>query len=527
MPKSDLHIDVLGASFSIAADEDSVYLQNLLNRYKQKVEEAKKSIRFQDPLRTAILAGILVCDEEERLRALNASGEGNYEFVEIERHIEEMSEQIDKVMHDDALFERLKPHHKPGEGFVKLINTIKHYPWGSTKWIPDFLGAENNENAPWAELWMGLHPSGPSLVKDGGRVVPLEHYIHEDKVWQLGQENYTAFGSLPYLFKLLAADKPLSIQAHPNLEQARAGWARENAAGIAVDAAKRNYRDANHKPELICALSPFTAMCGFRPVDIIVQILENFACPVLGAPIRALKDRRARPEEAYPAFMRSLFALGDYEKKALSAHISRAGNALKTGAPHFVAEWELAASLNDYYPEDPGVLAPFYLNVLELEPGQAVYIPAGMLHSYVHGIGLELMASSDKVLRGGLTDKHVDHDELLSVLKMLPWTPEVLYPVSLSETFASYITPAREFVLSVMKGDADEDGEADTRRRLLQGGPVILMVTEGELGVTFRDDQTLVLRRGESAFVAAGEDRGGFIFSGNYTLYAAAPNMEG
>jgi mannose-6-phosphate isomerase len=131
------------------------------------------------------------------------------------------------------------------------------------------------------------------------------------------------------------------------------------------------------------------------------------------------------------------------------------------------------------------------------------------------------MASSDNVLRGGLTNKRVDHNELLSVLKMRPWTPEVLYPVSLTEAFSSYITPAREFVLSVMKSDDD------TPRRLVQGGPVIFMVTEGELDVTFSNNESMVLRRGESAFVAAGEDRGGFIFSGKYTLYAAAPNAEG
>ncbi|MDR2900685.1 MAG: mannose-6-phosphate isomerase, class I, partial [Treponema sp.] len=159
--------------------------------------------------------------------------------------------------------------------FFKLENTIQHYDWGSSRMIPELLGQENSALTPWAELWMGIHPGAPSICIDDekNRKISLPNVIKEDAEFYLGDETIKAFGTLPFLFKVLSADKPLSIQAHPNLEQARAGWDRENKAGIDIKASNRNYKDANHKPEIMCALSPFTAMCGFREPSEIEKLL--------------------------------------------------------------------------------------------------------------------------------------------------------------------------------------------------------------------------------------------------------------
>jgi mannose-6-phosphate isomerase class I len=243
------------------------------------------------------------------------------------------------------------------------------------------------------------------------------------------------FSALPFLFKLLAAGQPLSIQAHPNLAQAREGFARENKAGIALDAPNRNYKDANHKPEIICALTPFTGMCGFREPAEIRSLLEAFlagADKLLHegfAPLFAALGA-ANTGTALRDFLTALFAMPHETRETLTAYIrpktvsavSDAGGGLSP------LLWRLMRSFAELYPNDPALIAPLYLNVFHLEPGEAVFLRAGILHAYIHGLGVELMANSDNVLRGGLTPKHVDVPELMKVLEFAPMQPEIIQP---------------------------------------------------------------------------------------------------
>jgi mannose-6-phosphate isomerase len=327
-----------------------------------------------------------------------------------------------------------------------LENPVQPYAWGSRTAIAEFLGRPSPSPGPEAELWIGAHPKAPSRVVAPEGLGTLDAVIADDPVPLLGPEVCERFGNeLPFLFKVLAAAEPLSIQARPSQEQARRGWARENAEGIPLDAPHRNYRDPNHKPELVCALSAsFVALKGFRPVEEIARRLDT----VGGVELRAEVARAAR--ERGPAALRALFArlltLEPEERAPLLARAADAAGSFRATDP----AWEWVARLLDRYPGDAGALAPLYLNLATLVAGQALYLPAGELHAYLEGTALEIMANSDNVLRGGLTSKHVDAPELLATLTFEPRAPEVLRPAERGPGELVYRTPAREFELGVV-----------------------------------------------------------------------------
>jgi mannose-6-phosphate isomerase len=405
-----------------------------------------------------------------------------------------------------------------------LKNRIKQYDWGSPEWIPRLLGLPNPGGEPWAELWMGVHPGAPSEAEAAGQLRPLPELIARDPRTLLGEKTAAAFGGLPFLFKLLAAEKPLSIQAHPDQDQARAGWDRENLRGIPPDAPMRNYRDRNHKPEILCALSPFTAMCGFRELP---EISDALACFARGAPPelgKALDALGRILEEAPPGedgvasalsrFLSGLFCLSGGEKAALSRYAAASRADLCRLFPHRREEWETVASFAALYPGDPALLSPLYLNLLHLEAREALYLPAGVLHAYVRGFGVELMANSDNVLRGGLTAKHVDMEELLRVLRFSPFKPRISRPAPGDDCFR-YPVECREFSLTLLRGTGGS--------RIFPGaGPGIVVVTQGEaVFSTPGEGEIRRLRQGESAFIAAREKPGDLRLSGTFTLYAA------
>jgi mannose-6-phosphate isomerase len=400
----------------------------------------------------------------------------------------------------------------------KLKNPVKPYVWGSSQWIPELLGRKNPQGEPWAELWMGVHPEGPSLVSLQGKELLLSALISRDPAYYLGEGIHRAFGTLPFLYKVLAAVKPLSIQAHPNTDQAKEGWERENREGLALNAPNRNYKDPNHKPEIFCALSPFEAMCGFRSTGEIRRRLEALGdlCPVPG-PLRAalaqltsVLDKPGGIKE----FIRLLFGFPRKITGELTAAILQRG-VLEKAHPEFSAEWRLSAYFAELYPGDPAVIAPLYLNCINLDPGEAIYLPAGVLHAYVRGFGMELMANSDNVLRGGLTAKHVDIDELVGILDFSPFCPKILAPPDPSPAFFNYPISCREFSLSRWEGrgsESDFSGE----------GPFIFMVTRGTLTLSKKNArEERILKKGESAFIPAGIAARGLSLGGTYTLYAA------
>jgi mannose-6-phosphate isomerase len=510
VPKSSLHIDVLGTSITIATDEEEEYLKSLLEAYKKHVEDIRASSGLTDPLKIAVLTGFMLCDEV---------GKASKKTGEEEKATEELTLVISRL--DEALNAPVKPE-KPNSGQVyKLKNTVKNYEWGSPQWLPEFLGERNISRIPWAELWMGVHPSGPSRITgeaERGELL-LPDLIARNPRYFLGEETGRNFGGLPFLFKVLAAAKPLSIQAHPDAEQARQGWERENSRAVPLDAPERNYKDPNHKPEILCALSRFKAMCGFRPPEEIRGLLEIFGSKSgLQSAMEGLVSALGVSEDSNPlrTFLSRLYTLDAETLERMSEYGKN--QALEEEYPEYSEEWSLVRNLAGLYPGDSGVIAPLYLNLLTLAPGEAIYLPAGILHAYVHGMGVELMANSDNVLRGGLTSKHIDLKELFRVLVFSPFRPQVLRPgVRAGDGTGSgnrplcftYPAPCEEFSLSLMQG-----GETVFSEK----GPSIVLVTEGELEIN-GDNEKLRFRQGESAFIPAGA--GELRFSGAYTLYAA------
>ncbi len=349
----------------------------------------------------------------------------------------------------------------------RLSNPVRHYAWGSHRAIAELLGRPAPTPEPEAELWLGAHPSAPSRVVSDEGEVPLDVFIARDPVAVLGAGVALHFReSLPFLLKVLAAEQPLSLQAHPSAAQARAGFNRENAAGIPLQAEQRCYRDPNPKPELICALTPFTALCGFRPLAELRAHLEALALPELEACVAPL---RARGEAGLEECFRALWTLN----AAAREHVIE--RALAQARKLRGAEWAWVLRLAETYPGDIGVLAPLLLNLVVLAPGEALFLDAGCLHSYLEGVGVELMANSDNVLRGGLTRKHVDVPALLDTLVFRCARVAPLRPARASGSEARYTTPAREFTLSVLRPGPGEPHVSPPARSI-----EILLCTEGE-----------------------------------------------
>ena len=373
-----------------------------------------------------------------------------------------------------------------------LDNPVQNYAWGSHTAIATLLGRPSPAAQPEAEMWIGAHPKAPSRVVTPPGLGTLDRVIESDPVSLLGTEICALFGNeLPFLFKVLAAAEPLSIQAHPNQAQARRGWARENAEGIPLDAPHRNYRDPNHKPELVCALSPsFVVLKGFRPVDEIARRLDLVGGPELRGEIA----RAAREKSA--ASLRALFA------RLLMLEVDERAAVLARTAAEAVRRaedpaWGWVGRLLERYPGDAGVLAPLYLNLVVLGPGDALYLAAGELHAYLEGTALEIMANSDNVLRGGLTPKHVDAPELLATLVFEPKAPDVLKPVEVAPGERAYRTPAREFELGLVEVAPDRPFRPAAGRSV-----EILLGLDGAPRIT-AEGVSVAVGRGETVLVPA------------------------
>ncbi|MCU1655738.1 MAG: Mannose-6-phosphate isomerase, type 1, partial [Pseudonocardiales bacterium] len=331
---------------------------------------------------------------------------------------------------------------------VALDGVARNYAWGSPTAIPGLLGIEP-DGRPVAELWFGAHPDDPSPAAD--HASDLEALIAADPVGLLGAATVDRFGPrLPFLLKILAADRALSIQVHPNLEQAQAGFAAEQARGIPQDSPERNYRDPNHKPELLCALTPFEALCGFRPVADTLRLLDELDIPELAV----LRDLLSGPDGLRAAFTHVL-ALPD--PALLVAEVTRRAAAIPAES-----EWagtaRAVAIANADFPGDVGAVLALLLNYIRLEPAEAIYLDAGNVHAYLRGTGIEVMANSDNVLRCGLTPKHVDVAELLKVTDFTPLT-EPRRLVQDSGSGRMYETLVPDFSLSTL--DLDDAHDTD------------------------------------------------------------------
>jgi mannose-6-phosphate isomerase len=380
-----------------------------------------------------------------------------------------------------------------------LDNPVRPYAWGSRTVIAGLLGQPMPSPHPQAELWLGAHPGDPShLVDDDGRRTSLLDAVRADPDGLLGPDRASRWsGSLPFLLKVLAADEPLSLQAHPSAAQAAEGFARENAAGIPVDAPTRNYRDGSHKPELICALTEFHALVGFRGIPRTVALLRALDVAEL-APHVALLE--AQPDDAgLRALFTTWITLPQSVLDRVVPALQEACVRLARADGEFCPEARMALELSERYPGDAGVLAALLLNLVVLRPGEAFYLPAGNLHAYLSGAGIELMANSDNVLRGGLTSKHVDVAELLRVLDFTSCTPPVLRGTE-ADGWICYDTEAAEFLLRRLE-DGPRSGTG-AGVPVPDCGPRILLCTDGSAQVR-APEADRVLGRGQALWLGA------------------------
>lgn len=383
-----------------------------------------------------------------------------------------------------------------------LRGAIRTYAWGSRTAIAEFTGRPAPTAHPEAELWLGAHPADPAYVEypDGER--SLLEVINADPEGELGPVVRARFGdALPFLVKVLAADEPLSLQAHPSTKQAIEGFEREDRQGVPLSSAVRNYRDRSHKPELIVALEPFEALAGFRPVARTVELMRALAVADL-EPFIALLEGQSDADGLRALFTTWITAPQPDLDVLVPAVIDGAINYVRSGATEFASVAKTLLELGERYPGDAGVLASMLLNRVHLEPGQAIYLSAGNLHAYLRGVGVEVMANSDNVLRGGLTPKHVDVPELLRVLDFEPVTGDRLLPPVRQDGFERvYVTPAEEFAVSVLSFDgADLDREVEAE--CSHDGPQILLCAQGA-AVVSTGSGSVKLEQGGAAWVSA------------------------
>jgi mannose-6-phosphate isomerase len=391
---------------------------------------------------------------------------------------------------------------------VLLDGVARDYAWGSTSAIQRLLGREP-DGRPLAELWFGAHPDDPARVP--ALDTTLDALIARDPVAALGSDVVERYGpQLPFLLKLLAADKPLSIQVHPTRAQAEAGFADEDERGIAHDAPDRNYRDRNHKPELLCALTPFTALCGFRPVADTLRLLGAFDLPEL-EPVRELLAG-ADPLRGAFTYLLRLPEAGPLVA-AVVARAAAIADAEWTGAANAV----LRAA--EAFPGDVGAVLSLLLNVVVLQPGEAIYLGAGNVHAYLHGLGVEIMANSDNVLRCGLTPKHVDVAELLKITDFTELA-DPRWPVEqVGLAWWRCDVPVDDFALERIDLDGN-DGGVDSNSEL----PRIALCVSGEVGVHSFSGDSAQLHPGDAAFIAG--TRFKTIFQGTGEVFLATVNDQ-
>jgi mannose-6-phosphate isomerase len=372
---------------------------------------------------------------------------------------------------------------------ARLRNTIRDYAWGSRTAIPELTGVEP-DGRPQAELWMGAHESASSVLPLGessgeSSGESLYDLVSADPAGVMGQETAERFnGRFPFLAKILAAAQPLSIQAHPSLAQAVDGFARDEAAEIPRDAADRNYKDAWPKPEILIALGPFEALVGFRPLEGTLALLDALEAAGLEELTALLRDGKL--EEVFGQLMSS-------DRDTIRPLVAALGEACRQYAGEaYAREVETLDRLSQDFPDDPGVLAALLLNRVHLERFQAVYLPAGNVHAYLHGTGFEVMANSDNVLRGGLTRKHVDVPELVSVVDFEPLAEPVLT--------GTYETGCEYFAVRRVDLDGSESVEVNAT------GPRIVACVDGTVLVgALGTNDNVELSAGQSAFLRGPE----------------------
>ena len=383
-----------------------------------------------------------------------------------------------------------------------LRGAVRTYAWGSRTAIAEFTGRPTPTPHPEAELWFGAHPGDPAWLQTEAGEQSLLDTLSADPEGQLGTAVLDRFGEcLPFLVKVLAADEPLSLQAHPSAQQAAEGFDREERRGIPVTSPTRNYRDRSHKPELVIALEQFEALAGFRGVPRTIELMEALAVADLDPFVELLKGQ-PDADGLRVLFTTWITAPQPHLDVLVPAVLDGAIHYVRSGAADFTDEAKAVLELGERYPGDAGVLAALLLNRMHMKPGEAMFLPAGNLHTYLRGVALEVMANSDNVLRGGLTPKHVDVPELLRILDFHPVAEASLRPEMRCEGLELvYGAPTEEFAVSRLRIDGEDLGhEIDAAVR--HDGPQVLLCTQGAVQLHAKSS-SLTLERGQAAWVPA------------------------
>ncbi|MEZ8743215.1 mannose-6-phosphate isomerase, class I [Vibrio sp. 10N.261.49.A5] len=371
----------------------------------------------------------------------------------------------------------------------KLKNQVQNYAWGSKTSIRKLFGIENPNNEPQAEIWMGTHSGGCSRIDDTGQL--LSDAIAQNRDRFLGSYTANRFGELPYLFKVLSAQTPLSIQVHPNKYKSEMGFARENAEGIALTDSIRNYKDSNHKPEFVYALTHYKAMNGFRPIEHIVLLFNELCLDELVREVAILE--RESNNKALREFFSSIMILSEARKYKVLSQLEAAYE--KTVLSSMAREAiKYSQEFKKYYERDIGLLAPFILNIVELEPGEAMFLFSGTPHAYVQGTALEIMASSDNVLRAGLTPKHIDILELIDNVVFTPLKLEKLkmLPI-LKDGKHQYPIPVDDFGFDILHA-------TNAKQEQYVRSAEILFCIDANI-VVESQDRSISISPGESVFI--------------------------
>ncbi|MCE2655859.1 MAG: mannose-6-phosphate isomerase, class I [Sediminibacterium sp.] len=382
----------------------------------------------------------------------------------------------------------------------KLQGKHRHYDWGGTQFIPALMGVENKSNAPYAEYWMGAHPAAVSEITTEQGVVLLDKMLADNGAKLLGEKTLANFGTLPYLYKVLDVANMLSIQAHPNKQNAILGYEKEEAAGIDLNATARNYKDKNHKPEVMVALSDFWLLHGFLAPELLEARLKDF---LYLNPLQA-HFRGGNYEGLYRFFMQLSSEDADFILKPL---MMDAVSSVKSGSvdkshPH----WWANKYYNGQVPDkniDKGIFSIYILNILQVAQYEGVFQGAGLLHAYLEGQNIELMANSDNVLRGGLTTKHVDVNELIQQVKFIPTYPNVLKGEGLNEYETAYACPVPDFGLTkitLLKGKS---------YTINTNGLEMVLSTQGDIqleNIQLRAGEVVMLPAGQSVVLTANSD---------------------
>lgn len=375
----------------------------------------------------------------------------------------------------------------------KISPSLQDYDWGSKSFIQELLGITNADIL--AEAWYGAHPKAPSLIQDTN----LLSMIEQDPHYWLGPNT----AKMPFLLKILAANKALSIQVHPNKTQAEQGFAEENQKGIALSDPRRCFRDDNHKPELMMALTDFYALCGFREY---AQIIDIFVSLKLTPLFSTFASFSKNPN--LQSFSELYLQILQYpEPKELNTALLKLS--INGKYAHLIS-W--IKKLNEVYPGDPAIISPLLMNLIKLRPYEAIYLDAGIIHAYLEGSGIEIMASGDNVLRAGLTSKHIDISKLCEIMTFVPFMPEIQAAPSEGKYLHGCQSAAKDFKLYHLSANSEDNALN------IQGIKIVLCLS-GEIKFS-SDESSLKLSRGESAVISA--SRKELFISGSGTAVIAA-----